>query len=124
MDSSTVSARWIDEESVLTQMLASTFEPATVLFERINTGYGLERNRLGVQIRNNADQPVSAVWLEAWPHWIKAYMHTMHISVDGLPVETGQRPRQEGESDRLTFAFSSACHKKATLSAGAISGQT
>ena len=76
--------------SDLSLFAALSYTPAPLLYERINTGYGLERNRLGVQITNNENQPVSAVWLEEWPHWIKLYMHTLQVSVNGQAVERGE----------------------------------
>ena len=59
------------------------------MVERINTGYGLERNRLGIQIRNNAAAPIAVTWLEEWPWWIKVYMHTLRVSVNGVNVAQG-----------------------------------
>lgn len=60
-----------------------------MIVERINTGYGLERNRLGIQIRNNAAESIAVTWLEEWPWWIKVYMHTLRISVNGVSVAQG-----------------------------------
>ena len=57
---------------------------------RINTGYGLERARLGIEIRNNAeDSDVDVTWVEEWPWWIKVYLHTLEISVDDTVVQQG-----------------------------------
>jgi len=63
-----------------------SFEPAPVLFERINSGFGLERARLGVEIRNYQLSDTTATWLEEWPWWIKVYMHTLQVTIDGQPV--------------------------------------
>lgn len=60
-----------------------------MLFDRINAGFGLERGYLGIEIRNSLESSVSAVWLEEWPWWIKVFMHTLTITVDGEAVTQG-----------------------------------
>lgn len=72
---------------------AKTYTPAPLLVSRINTGYGLERARLGIEIRNNKpDSEVHVTWLEEWPWWIKVYLHTLEISVDDVLVQQGASP--------------------------------
>ena len=67
-----------------------SYEAAPLIVERIKTGYGLERNQLGIQLKNNGDVPASVTWLEEWPAWIKVYMHTLRVTVNGEEVSHGE----------------------------------
>jgi phosphatidylinositol glycan class T len=46
-------------------------------------GYGQERGAIGVDISNSLSDPVSVVYVEEWPWWIKVFLHTLTVTVDG-----------------------------------------
>ncbi|KAL7006433.1 Subunit of the glycosylphosphatidylinositol transamidase complex-like protein [Cystobasidiomycetes sp. EMM_F5] len=58
-----------------------SYIPANITVERINSGYGLERGQLGVEITNNQPEDAHVTWLEEWPWWIKVYTHTMKVQI-------------------------------------------
>lgn len=65
-----------------------------------------------MQIKNNAVNEASAIWLEAWPHWIKVYMHTLQVTIDGLPVaqcEHTARAGLQALTGRLQLKSSRKC---------------
>lgn len=69
---------------------AKSYAPASVYAERINTGYGLERATLGIAVWNTENTAKNVTWLEEWPAWIKVYMHTMRVTVNGRQVPNGR----------------------------------
>lgn len=64
--------------------LAREYTKAPVSISRLLLGNGQERGSIGVSISNTSPEPVTAVWLEEWPWWIKLYLHTLqqHIGHD------------------------------------------
>lgn len=60
----------------------TSYSPAPLYAERINTGYGLERAVLGIAIWNSEAFATNVTWLEEWPAWIKVYMHTLRVTID------------------------------------------
>ena len=59
----------------------------------MNTGYGLERARLGIEISNDQDEEAEVSWLEEWPWWIKVYLHTLELTVNDVVVSEGEPVR-------------------------------
>lgn len=53
-------------------------------------GYGQERGVIGVEIANALNHSVEAIYVESWPWWLKAYLHTLHDAIGGL--EQGASP--------------------------------
>ncbi|EGG03544.1 uncharacterized protein MELLADRAFT_78546 [Melampsora larici-populina 98AG31] len=63
-------------------MKASSYAPSLVSIERFWSGAGQADGRLGVEIRNNANQAIEAVYIEQLPWWINAYIHTLTTTID------------------------------------------
>lgn len=81
----------IDSMSPCPLSSASKFEPASITVHRINVGYGLERATVGIKVRNNRNVDATVRWLEEWPWWMKVYLHTMYVRIDGEQVPEGTR---------------------------------
>jgi hypothetical protein len=75
---------------------ASTFSPPPISMKRLLAGYGQERGTIGIEVVNNLDAPVDAVYVESWPWWLKtpcgltaAQRH--HSDLDGARALLWQR---------------------------------
>lgn len=58
---------------------------------RLLYGVGQQRGRIGVEVINNLETEAEVVWQESWPWWLRAYLSTLEVSVDG-DVTTGELP--------------------------------
>ncbi|GAA5996044.1 GPI-anchor transamidase subunit GPI16 [Rhodotorula paludigena] len=50
---------------------------------RLLYGVGQQRGRIGVEVINNLETEAEVVWQESWPWWLRAYLSTLEVSVDG-----------------------------------------
>ncbi|KAH9811120.1 GPI transamidase component PIG-T [Melampsora americana] len=60
----------------------SSYTPSLVSIERFWSGTGQVDGRLGVEIKNNANQATEAVYIEQLPWWINVYIHTLTTTID------------------------------------------
>ncbi|KAF8939595.1 hypothetical protein BGZ58_009201 [Dissophora ornata] len=58
-----------------------------VVAHRYFTGYGQERGGLVIEVRNSNLQDTEAVLLDTLPWYLKLYLHTFSIEVNGKPLE-------------------------------------
>ncbi|KAF9958427.1 hypothetical protein BGZ70_009197 [Mortierella alpina] len=58
-----------------------------IVAHRYFTGYGQERGGLAIEIQNNNAQDVEAIYLDTLPWYLKLYLHTFSIELDGKTLD-------------------------------------
>ncbi|KAF9984000.1 hypothetical protein BGZ75_004425 [Mortierella antarctica] len=58
-----------------------------IVAHRYFTGYGQERGGLAIEIQNNNAQDVEAIYLDTLPWYLKLYLHTFSIELDGKTID-------------------------------------
>ncbi|KAF9914754.1 hypothetical protein BGZ65_001052, partial [Modicella reniformis] len=54
-----------------------------ILAHRYFTGYGQEHGGLAIEIHNNNQQAIEAVLMDTLPWYLKLYLHTFSVEVNG-----------------------------------------
>ncbi|TNY17502.1 GPI transamidase component PIG-T [Rhodotorula diobovata] len=70
-------------ENVFQHPLRSKLPVPPLTVRRITHGVGVERGRIGVELVNNLDEEAQVVWGETWPWWLRTYLSTLEVTVDG-----------------------------------------
>ncbi|KAG0278494.1 hypothetical protein BGZ95_003862 [Linnemannia exigua] len=58
-----------------------------IVAHRYFTGFGQERGGLAIEIRNNNSQDIEAIYLDTVPWYLKLYLHTFSIQLDGKTLD-------------------------------------
>ncbi|KAF9186504.1 hypothetical protein BGZ50_002436 [Haplosporangium sp. Z 11] len=58
-----------------------------IVAHRYFTGYGQERGGLAIEIHNNNEQDVEAIYLDTLPWYLKLYLHTFSIQLNGKTID-------------------------------------
>ncbi|KAG0198227.1 hypothetical protein BGX28_008325 [Mortierella sp. GBA30] len=58
-----------------------------IVAHRYFTGYGQERGGLAIEIHNNNVQDVEAIYLDTLPWYLKLYLHTFSIQLNGKTLD-------------------------------------
>ncbi|KAG0048704.1 hypothetical protein BGZ83_006392 [Gryganskiella cystojenkinii] len=58
-----------------------------IVAHRYFTGYGQERGGLSIEISNNNSEDVESIYLDTLPWYLKLYLHTFKIELNGTPLE-------------------------------------
>ncbi|KAG0070405.1 hypothetical protein BGZ89_000742 [Linnemannia elongata] len=58
-----------------------------IVAQRYFTGFGQERGGLAIEIRNNNSQDIEAVYLDTLPWYLKLYLHTFSIQLNGNSMD-------------------------------------
>ncbi|GAA6038309.1 hypothetical protein JCM8097_003937 [Rhodosporidiobolus ruineniae] len=61
----------------------SRLRPPALSTRRLLSGVGQERGHIGVEIVNNLDTDADVVWIETWPWWVRGFISTLEVSVNG-----------------------------------------
>ncbi|KAF9905345.1 hypothetical protein EC991_001710 [Linnemannia zychae] len=58
-----------------------------IVAHRYFTGFGQERGGLAIEIRNNNSQDIKAIYLDIVPWYLKLYLHTFSIELNGKTLD-------------------------------------
>ncbi|KAG0264452.1 hypothetical protein BG011_006811 [Mortierella polycephala] len=58
-----------------------------IVAHRYFTGYGQEHGGLAIEIHNNNEQDVEAIYLDTLPWYLKLYLHTFSIQLNGKTID-------------------------------------
>ncbi|GAA5864421.1 hypothetical protein JCM8547_005814 [Rhodosporidiobolus lusitaniae] len=88
LESSVLDARvtWPEENPFRYPHPSKLSLPALAI-RRLLSGVGQERGRIGVEIVNNLDEQAEVVWVETWPWWVRGFVSTMEVTVNGNATE-------------------------------------
>ncbi|KAF9921164.1 hypothetical protein FBU30_008850 [Linnemannia zychae] len=67
-----------------------------IVAQRYFTGFGQERGGLAIEIRNNNSHDIETVFMDILPWYLKLYLHTFKIQLDGKILDN-----QRGKSSSL-----------------------
>lgn len=73
-------------QKALIFLLAKIYHPGPISISRVIAGHGQERGSIGVIIGNLHPFPVKAIWLEELPWWIRLYLHTLQVDINGQTI--------------------------------------
>jgi phosphatidylinositol glycan class T len=77
-------------------------EPLPVTTRRLLSGYGQERGRIGVEIKNDLPREVEVIWVETWPWWIRGFVSSLESTLNGST--------SDGEFSRLNVRSPKIVH--------------
>ncbi|KAF8976434.1 hypothetical protein BGZ46_008271 [Entomortierella lignicola] len=77
-----ISLRWEDSRPKSVRTISPGFTA-----HRYFTGFGQERGGLAVEIHNNNLEDTDAILLDTLPWYLKLYLHTFSVEVNGKPLE-------------------------------------
>jgi phosphatidylinositol glycan class T len=58
-----------------------------IIARRYFTGFGQERGGFAIEIRNNNSQDIEAIYLDIVPWYLKLYLHTFTIQLNGKTLD-------------------------------------
>lgn len=58
-----------------------------IVAHRYFTGYGQEHGGLAIEIHNNNEQDIEAIYLDTLPWYLKLYLHTFSIQLNGKTLD-------------------------------------
>jgi len=67
-----------------------------IVAHRYFTGYGQERGGLSIEIHNNNSEDVESVYLDTLPWYLKLYLHTFTMELNGSPLDNQRGMNGDG----------------------------
>ncbi|GAA5912177.1 GPI-anchor transamidase subunit GPI16 [Sporobolomyces salmoneus] len=83
LESGTLDVRmtWPDENP-FRYPLINQLTPLPISTRRLLNGYGQERGRIGIEIKNNLAREIEVIWVETWPWWIRGFVSSLESKVN------------------------------------------
>lgn len=70
------------------------------MVNRYFTGYGQEHGGLAIEIHNHNERDIEALLLDTLPWFLKLYLHTFSVEVDGRSLEN-QKGKASATATRI-----------------------